>query len=81
MSKNRPIKIKVKDTFEVWENGVFEAKVSAHGNGGAIPFYKRYIGDEVIIILRDKIKEAENVISTEPETQKKMAHKYFKKGL
>ena len=57
MSKKKPIEIDVNDHYEVFPDGVFESKVVNSGNGASIPFYKRFLGDEVVVIVKDKIIE------------------------
>lgn len=56
MSKKNPIIIEINKKIIVEPSGIFEGKVIVSGNGAVISFFKRFIGKEVIILVKDKIK-------------------------
>ena len=62
MSRKKPIEIRVEDTIEVWPDGVFLGKVTKSGNGAMISFYKKFLGQEVVIIVRDEMKKDEDIL-------------------
>lgn len=68
MRKTKPIKIRIKDIIEVYPEGVYMSKVVKSGNGAMIKFFKKYLGKDVVVIVKDEIKEADNLFSTDLET-------------
>ena len=57
MTSKRPSKIKINHNIEVTPEGVYEGKVVKSGNGAVINFFKRYIGNEVLIIVKKFMKK------------------------
>ena len=51
-----PIKIKINKNIEVTPEGVYESNVVKSGNGAVIKFFKRFIGKDVLIIVKKFIK-------------------------
>lgn len=75
MSRKKPITIKIVDKIEVYPDAIYEKTVKKTGNGAAIPFYKKYIGDEVIVIVKEEIK-TDDVIPTDRKLSKKIADRW-----
>ena len=60
MSHKKPIEIKEHENYyEVLPKGVYESTVVSSGNGAVIKFYKRFLGEKVIVIVKDNILEKE----------------------
>lgn len=57
MTSKTPIKIKINRNIEVHPEGIYESKVVKSGNGAVITFFKRYIGKEVLIIVKHFMKK------------------------
>jgi len=60
MNRKRPITIEIGETIEVFPDGVFEGKVVKYGNGAMIKSYKKFIGEEAVVIIKDKMKNKSN---------------------
>jgi len=55
MSKKKPIEIIINKKLVVEPDGIYESKVVPSGTGAVINFYKKFIGKEVLILIKDKI--------------------------
>ncbi len=80
MSRKQPLNIKIEDNLKVKPNGVFYSKVVPSGNGAVINFYKRFIGEEVIIIRVKKMEgKKQNEETDVTGLSKKDQKKYLKR--
>lgn len=79
MSRKEPIKINISDDLNVKSNGVFHSKVVKSGNGAVINFYKRFVGEEVIIIRVNKMGEKQNKETDVTGLNKKEQKEYIKR--
>jgi len=60
VSRKKPIEIEMRDKILVESGGVFESKVVPSGSGAVINFFKRFIGEDVVVIIKRKIKGEKN---------------------
>lgn len=56
MSRKKPIEIQIGQRINVEPEGIYRSEVVKAGNGAMIKFYKRFIGQKVIIVLVKKMK-------------------------
>jgi len=56
MSKKRPVNIKIRGDIEVEPGGVFLSEVVKSGNGAVVKFFKKFLGEEVLIMVVNKMK-------------------------
>ena len=54
MSKKEPVEIKVRKTYTVEPEQVFESEVVSSGNGAVIKAFKRFIGKKCIVLIGGK---------------------------
>jgi putative transposon-encoded protein len=59
MSRQKPIKININKHINITPEQVYESTVTKSGNGAVIKSFKKYIGKEVIVIVKKKIKRGE----------------------
>jgi len=76
MSRKEPIEIGIEGNLKLNPNGVFRGIVKKSGNGAAISFYKRFLGEEVIIIRVNKMKNKEKIKELTEEEEKRLADKW-----
>jgi putative transposon-encoded protein len=65
MSRQKPIQIKIKDNIEVLPEGIYNSTVVKSGNGAVIKFYKKFIGQEVIIMVVNKMAKKKEKLNKE----------------
>lgn len=56
MSKKEPIEINIKEEITIQPEGIYLSRVVPSGNGAVINFYKRFLNEEVIVIVAKRIK-------------------------
>jgi putative transposon-encoded protein len=56
MSKQEPIQIEIEEKLNVLPEDIYRATVVKSGNGAVIKSFKRFLGQDVIVIVADKIK-------------------------
>ena len=56
MSKQEPITIEIEEKLNVMPKDIYRAEVVKSGNGAIVKSFKRFLGQEVIVIVADKIK-------------------------
>jgi putative transposon-encoded protein len=56
MSKQNPISIEIEEKIKVEPKDIYRAQVVKSGNGAVIKSFKRFLGQEVIVIVADKLK-------------------------
>ena len=56
MSKQDPISIEIEEKIKVEPKDIYRAQVVKSGNGAVIKSFKRFLGQDVIVIVADKLK-------------------------
>ena len=56
MGKQNPITIEIEEKLNVQPKDIYRTMVVKSGNGAVIKSFKRFLGQEVIVIVADKIK-------------------------
>lgn len=56
IDRKKPIMINVKGSIDVKPGGVYLSRVVRSGNGAVVKFFKRFLGQEVLVIVYDKIR-------------------------
>ncbi len=77
MSRKKPVKIEIGKTIRVEPDGVYESKVVKSGNGAVINFFKKFIGDDVVVLVSDKIKNKKYKKEKEKQEDKEIAEKWY----
>ena len=54
MSKKPPRQIEIRRSLKLRPDGLYQSHVVKSGNGAVIPFFKRFIGQRVYIVLPDE---------------------------
>jgi len=73
MSRKKPIKIKLKDTYQVLPECAYKSKVVKSGNGAVIKSFKRFIGRKATVIVEEVDNVPDDIkYSASPEGWKKV---------
>lgn len=84
MSKKKPIEIEIAGMINVEPAGVYLSKVVKCGNGAMIRFFKKFIGEEVVVIRSNKMEEPKKKLKTTNELTKEegkdIANKWVEKS-